>query len=598
MDGQLIATLAILAAALAAFASDRLRPDVVALAVMVLLGATGVLTPQETFSGFSRPAVITILAIFILAEGLTCAGVTERVGRLLLRLTGSSEGRLVVVVMLAGAFLSLFMNNIAAAAVLLPGVSGAARKAGVSPSRVLMPLAFATMLGGMATLLPTMNIVVGSVLVDYGHEAYGLLDFALLGLPIVAVGVVYMASWGRRLLPDRAPVSLGRHGDLLDLYRLGESLFRVRVPRGSYLVGRPLAESTFRERYGINVVAIERRGEPRMSPLPSTTIEEGDVLLLEGSLERFRSKDVEPLLEILPERTWQEQDLEAGGVVVVEAMLAPRSSLIGRTLREAHFRDKYGMTSLAIWRGGESIREDLADVQLQFGDALLLQGPRTSLPALDAEPDVILLTAEKEKVAPHKARPALVIMGATLVLAALQPGSIGEIMLGGALAMVLTGVLSMDQAYRTVEWRSVFVVAGMLPMGIALGKSGAAELFANGVVAVAGPLGPTAVVAGLLLMTVLLSQAMNGAAVAVVMAPVAIQVASHMGFEPRSLAMAVALGTSIVFLTPLGHAVNMLVMGAGGYHFRDYARVGWPLAVLLLLVIVALLPLVWPLQAA
>ncbi len=596
MDSQLIATLAILTAALVAFASDRLRPDVVALLVMVLLGATGVLTPQEALSGFSRPAVITILAIFILAEGLTCAGITDRVGRILLRVAGNGEGRLVVVVMLAGAFLSLFMNNIAAAAVLLPAASGAARKAGVSPSRVLMPLAFGTILGGMATLLTTMNIVVGGILVDYGHDGYGLLDFAPLGLPIVAVGVAYMALWGRRLLPDHAPVSLRSHGDLLDLYRLGESLFRARVPAGSYLVGRPLAQSTFRERFGLNVVAIERRGERLMSPPPSTRIEQGDVVLLEGNLEEFRRKDVEPLLEILPPRPWREQDLEAGGVVVVEAMLAPRSRLIGQTLREAHFRDKYGMTSLAIWRGGESIRENLADVRLQFGDALLLQGPRTSLPALDAEPDVILLTGEKEKVAPHKARPAMAIMAGTLLLAALLPGSIGEIMLGGALAMVLAGVLSMDQAYRAVEWRTVFVVAGMLPMGIALGKTGAAEMFAEGVVAVAAPLGPLALVAGLLLLTVMLAQAMNGAAVAVVMAPIAIQVATHMNLDPRSLGMAVALGTSMAFLSPLGHPVNMLIMGAGGYHFRDYARVGWPLAVLLFGLVVALLPFLWPLQ--
>ncbi|MFO8034970.1 MAG: SLC13 family permease [Candidatus Bipolaricaulota bacterium] len=601
MDTQMLATLAVVVVAMLLLLSDRVRPDLIALSVVVVLAGAGVLSSREALSGFSSPAVITILAIFIIAEGLNRTGVTQQVGRLLLRLGGGSEGRLVVAVMVAGAFLSLFMNNIAAAAVLLPAVTGAARRAGVKASRVLMPLAFSTMLGGMATLLTTMNIVVSSILQEHGEPGYGLTDFALVGLPIVAVGVAYMGLWGRRRLPDRSPDeglwSLPRHEkDLLDVYRLGERLFRARVTPGSYLIGKRIAESTFREVYGLTVVAVERKGKLLTSPLPETVLQEGDVVLLEGDVEDFRRRDREPYLEILPGRPWKEQDLESEATVVVEAMLAPRSSLIGHTLREAHFRYKYGMTALAVWRAEEPIREGLPDVRLEFGDALLLQGPRERLQVLDAEPDLILLSTEKETApVPRKGKIALAILVGTLALAVVWPMSLGQIMLGGALVMVLAGVLSMDHAYRAVDWRSVFLVAGMLPLSLAMAQSGAAELLADGIVAALDRAGPVVLMAGLFALTALLTQALTGPAVAAVMAPIAIETAAHTGLSVQALGMTVALATSFAFLSPVGHAVNVLVMGAGGYRFRDYARVGWPLAAMLFGVIVLLLPRVWPL---
>ncbi len=601
MDGNLVATLAVVVVAMLLLLSDRLRPDLVALAVVVALGGLGVLSPRTALSGFSSPAVITILAIFIMAEGLNRTGVTHLVGRLLMRLGGRSEGRLVVAVMLSGAFLSLFMNNIAAAAVLLPAVTGAARKAGVKASRVLMPLAFATMLGGMATLLTTMNIVVSNVLQEHGFPGYSLTDFAMVGFPVVAVGVVYMAVWGRRRLPERAAVEqLGefqrREKDLLDVYQLGERLFRARVPKGSYLIGKRIAESTFREEFGLTVVAVERRGKLLTSPLPDTVLGEDDVILLEGDVEDFKRRDREPHLEILPGRPWKERDLESKDTVIAEAMLAPRSSLIGRTLREAHFRYKYGMTVLALWRAGESIREGIPDVTLQFGDALLLQGPRQRLRVLDAEPDVILLSTEKEAApVPRRGKVALAILVGTLALAVFSPMALGQVMLGGALLMVLSGVLSMDHAYRAVDWRSVFLVAGMLPLSLAMAQSGAAGLLADGIAASVGRAGPIALMAGMFALTALMTQALTGPAVAAVMAPIAIETALHTGLSVQALGMTVALATSMAFLSPLGHAVNVLVMGAGGYRFRDYAYVGWPLAVLVFGLIMLLLPRVWPL---
>jgi di/tricarboxylate transporter len=600
MNPHLVITLAIAGTAIVLLLTERLRADLVALLVVVALGASGVLTSEETFSGFSRSAVITLLAIFILAAGLERTGVTRRVGDLLVRVAGSSEQRLVVTVMLAGAFLSLFMNNIAAAAVLLPPVSGAAQRSGVNPSRLLMPLAFGTILGGMATLLTTTNIVVSSLLRDRGLAGFGLLDFAPLGLPIVAIGIAYMALWGRRLLPARSPAEMiedihRQEASLAQVYHLGETLARAGVPKGSALAGLTLAGSRLREAHGVNVLAIEREGRILRAPSPDQVLQAEDVLLLSGELDApGLAGDLDPL----PPRHWRERDLESRSVVLVEAVLAPRSDLIGRTLRETRFRERYGMSVVAIWRAGRSLRAGLTDLELQLGDGLLLQGERDRLPVLRAEPDLIVLDRGLDEPPPsrRRGRLALAVMAVTLVVAATGVIGVGEAMLGGALVMILIGALSMDDAYQSIEWRSIFLVAGMLPLGTAMIKTGAADLITHGLLSVLGGAGPLAVLAGLVALAILLTQAMNGAAVSAVVAPIALQTATRIGADPRSFAMAVALATSVAFLTPLGSPVSILVMGPGGYRFRDYLRAGLPLTILLFALIVGLLPLVWPLR--
>lgn len=600
VDAHLIVTLAVLVAAMVALLTEWLAADLVALLVVVVLGVTGVLSPDETFSGFSQSAVITIIAIYIVAEGLRRAGVTDRVADVIARISGSSERRMIVVVMLAGSLLSLIMNNIAAAAVLLPAVTTASRRARVSPARLLMPLSFSTLLGGMATLLTTTNIVSSSLLQDHGLEGFGLLDFAPLGLPLVLAGTAYVALLGRRWLPTQAPqdrLRISPAGDLVELYHLGARLFRARVPPASSLIGQPLAESALRETYKISLVAVEREGRMIQSPPPDLELAEADVLHFQGDVDDFRRRDVEPYLELLPERSWREADLESSETVVVEAVLAPRSSLVGRTLRDARFRRRYGMTVLAIWRRDAPLLSELGDRSLEFGDALLLQGPRARLSLLQDEPDLIVLTRgdDLEPRAAGKRWQATAVLVAALVVAIATPLPLGVVMMGGALAMVLLGLLSMEQAYQAIEWRTVFLVAGMLPLGVALTKSGAAALLGHGLAGTVGALGPLALLAGLFAVSTLLVQAMTGPAVAAVMVPIAITAGVETGADPRSLVMGVALATSMAFLTPLGHPVNLLVMGSGGYSFRDYWRVGWPLALLASVLIMLLLPFVWPL---
>ncbi len=600
MESHLILTLVILAVALIVFLTDRLSSELVALLVAVALAITGILTPQEALSGFSTTAVITIMSVFILAEALRRSGVTEQVGQLLLRVGGRGEVRLTVVVMMAGAFLSLFMNNIAAAAVLLPAASGAAKKAGVNTSKIMMPLAFGTILGGTATLLTTANIVINSLLVDRGLHSFSVTDFAWVGVPVTIAGAIYMAVYGRLLLKGESEIDRTQapntmdNSDLVAAYSLGQNLFRARVPDNSFLTGKSLAESTLREKFGVSVVAIERGGRRIVAPLPNTEIKDDDVLVFEGNEEDFRKRDVEPFMEFLPTSRWQESDLRSAVVMVVEAMLAPRSRLIGETLKNANFREKYGLNVLAIWRRDSEITVGLADEPLHFGDALLLQGRKERIRIAAADPDLIVLTPRDEvAVVPGKGKAALIIFVLTLLLAATTPALTGPIMLGGALLMMLTGILTTDQAWSSMGWRSVFLVAGMLPMGIALSKTNAAAWLASHLVGAIGGFGSLALIASLFLVTALLVQSVNGAVVATVMGPLAISIAAQSGIDPRAMAMSVAVAASMAFITPLGHPVNVLVMGPGGYSFRDFVRVGLPMAVLLFFVSMFFLYLFW-----
>lgn len=595
-------TLVIIGVAVALLLSDRIRPDVVALLVLLSLGLTGVLTPQEAFSGFSRSAVITILAIFILAEGLQQSGITDRLGLGLLKLAGEGEARLAGVVTLSGALLSLFMNNIAAASVLLPAVTGAARKARRSPARLLIPLAFGTILGGMATLFTTTNLIASGLLRDQGMAGFGVLDFAYLGLFIVLAGIVYLTMLGRHLLPTRSPVQRMEdveqmESSLAEVYRLDERLVRAQIPPDSLLVGKKISQSGLREAYRLNVIAVERNGFGTLAPAAEMVISAGDIFLMAARPDDLASPDLEPLFDLRKDEGGFESQRDLNELGLVEVVLAPRSRWIGRTLRDTHFREKFQTDVIAIWRSGRPIRTGVSDLELQFGDALLLLGSRQSVKMLHSDQSLVVLADREVQPAPtrRKAWLASLIMVGTLLLAILNENLIGELMLAGAVLMVLVGILSMDEAYSAIDWKSIFIIAGMLPLGVAMTKTGLAAGLGSWVLALVGTAGPQVLLACLVILTVVLAQIMHGAAVAAVMVPVGIGAATQMGLDPRALTMGIALATSIAFITPFGHPVNILIMGPGGYQMRDYARVGLPLTLLVVLVVVFLLPLFWPL---
>ncbi len=587
--------LGLLALAVLFFITEWLRADLVALLLLTALGITGILTPQETLSGFSRSAVITIIAIYILTAGLAKTGATRVLGAHLIRLAGRGETSLIVVLMTTGAALSLFMNNIAAAAVLLPVAIGISRERRISPSKLLMPLAFGTLLGGMATLLTTSNILVSSALRDANYPAFGLFDFAPIGLPVVVIGIVYMAVIGRRLLPRRAPddwtrlMSISRV-QLSDVYGLHERWMQARVPAKSSLAERTLTEAGLGYKLGVNIVAIAHNGKTRLSPPPSECLHVGDTLYLQAREDQIGDLCSRGL-EVQPEPPGLNQ-LASDTISLFEVVLAPRSRAAGQTLRTIHFREKFDLNVVAIWREGRPRRVGLADIPLQLGDALLVLGRRDRARVLQSEGDfIVLIDAVDEGLRTKKMPYAIAIMAVTIAIAALGWLAIAEAMLAGALAMVLIGALTIDEAYQSIEWRSVFLIAAMLPVGLAMTKTGVADAIGQMLVHLVDGVGPVAIVAGLLVMTMLLTQVMSGQAAVVILAPIAIHAAQALQLDPRMFALAVAYGGSLAFMTPLGHPVNILVMGPGGYKFSDFLRVGVWLTLLLILAISLLMSL-------
>ncbi len=781
MTPQIATVLTILLVTVLLFVSERLRVDLVALLVLGALALSGLVTPSEALSGFSSPAVVTVWAMFILSGALSRTGVANAIGRQVLRLTGQGETRLITVIMITAGVISAFMNNVGVAALLLPVVMDIARRTGHKSAKLLMPLAFGCLLGGLTTLIGTPpNILASNALRDFGLAPFKFFDFAPVGLVVMLAGVGFMALVGHRLIPVRDLKREFRdpgQTNLEEVFDLQENIFSVRLPGASPLVGKSLSASRLGSALGLNVIAILRKGQTHLAPHSDAILQADDLLLVIGRIERLvelggrqhllveqdnlrvddlisgeislvevrlspdtpllgqtlqqinfrrryggivlaiwrdnlpirvdldnlalrpddillvqgnyesldllrntsdflvseadptrihslderlivvtvppestlvgktlaesrpaetfgltvlgviragithlmpdaeerlqahdtllvkgRTETVETLhslhdLKVDPQTPADLRTLESGQVSLAEVVLSPHTTLAGKTLRELHFREKYGLSVLAIWREGRSYRANLRDMALRFGDALLLYGPREKLKVLGSEPDFLVL-AEEAQEPPRltKAPLAILIMVCVIipVLFGWLPISIAAVI--GATLMVFGGSLNMEEAYRFIEWPAVFLIAGMLPLGIAMEKSGAARFLADGVVSLVGELGPLAVMAGLFILTSLASQFMPNPVVTVLMAPIAVNTAGSLGVSPYALMMTVAIAASASFLSPVGHPANVLIMGPGGYRFTDYIRVGLPLTFVVLVTTLLVLPLFWPLS--
>jgi di/tricarboxylate transporter len=588
-------TLAIIAIAAFLLITERLRPDLTALLVLLSLSLLGILTPEQTLSGFSQAAVITILSMFILSHALERTGVTLWIGQQVVRAVGPHPQRLTAALMLAAAGLSTVMNSIAAAAVLVPSAVSIARQTRLPPSRLLMPLAIGALLGGTATLLTTANLLVNSSVVRAGLLPFRLFDFLPVGFFVVLAGTVTTTLLAPRLLGQRDVAGeLTRmrrlHGELSRLYHLQEGTSAVVLQPGSALAGQTLREGRWGQALGMTVLGISHAGRIVLAPGSSTVLQEGDMVLLEGS----------PTPELLDRYGLRlsfdgnlANSLVSEGVPLVEVVLAPRSELEGRTLKEIHLREKYGLQVLALWRQGLVVQQAIADMPLRFGDAMLMQGPRDRVQLLRQDPNFLVLE-EAALVRPGK-RAALAagIMVMTLGIVAAGRLPIAVATLFGATLMVLTGCLTMDQAYRSIEWRSIFLIACMLPLAFAMDQTGAAAFLASAMQGITGGQPAIVTAAALMVVTIGLSLFLGGQTSAVVLAPIALKAAGLAGADPRALALAVAIACSLVFLSPLGHPANLLVMGPGSYTFRDYARLGAPVTLVTLLVTLAGLHWIW-----
>jgi di/tricarboxylate transporter len=599
MDTAAIITLSILGVAIVLLLTNLFRADLIAMLVMISLGAANVLTPTEAFSGFSRSAVITVIALFILTNGLYRTGVTYWLGLRLLHLSGRSQIRAIVVVMTAGAILSWFMNTVAAGAVLLPAIVGVAHETNIRPSKLLMPLSIGALLGGMATLLTTATILVNAGLRDAGFQQFRLLDFLPVGGSIAVIGMAFMAVIGRKLLPDRSPTeryawATPNTSDLSDLYSLQERLYEVEIGPGSPLRGKTIAESRIGETYGLSILAVVRDQRTLLAPKPDCPLHAHDVLRIIG-----RSDRVTQLAEIgilVEPDAPDEAPLSSDAIGLVEVLVAPRARIVGQTLKQIHLRQKFGLTAIALWRGGRPYRTDVGDMPLQFGDALLMYGPRHQIRWLGTEPDFIVLQPDASQ--PPRTRRGIVasvIMLTALIVAAVGWLPIAEATLAGALLMIILGCLSMDEAYQAIEWKAIFLIAGMVPLGIALSKTGAAAAIGQIMIQSLGDYGPLMAIGGLYVLAMALTQFVSGQATAVIMTPIALSAATQLHSNPYAFAMATALACSTAFLTPIAHPVNLLVMGPGGYTPHDFVKVGVPLTVVCLLTLLIVLPIVWPL---
>jgi di/tricarboxylate transporter len=584
-------TLTIIGVAVVLFATEKLRVDIIALLVLLTLAITQLISVEEAFAGFANPAVITVWAVYIVSGGLYRTGVADFLGKQLARLANNSEARLIVVIMLMCGTMSAFMNNIGAVAMLLPAVAGISRQTKIPLSRLLIPLSFSSLMGGNMTLIGTPpNVLAASILAESGQATFRFFDFLPMGLIVFATGILYMVTLGRKLLPVRETIE-----DLPDSGLLREYVSEVRILPDSELVGKTLLEARLGADYDLNVLTVISDGDRREVVGRDTVLSAGDLLLVEGVLEDLMAARTALGLAIEAERK-HELAQEGSDVQIFEAVVSPRSPIEGHTLRELLFRDRYGFTVLALWRQGEVIRQRMRDVRLRFGDTLLLQGPQHRLAALQAGDEFLILNPVVLDQRRHdRALASVAIMALVLLLTTVGGFHVSVAMVIGAVLMVLTGCLTMDEAYQSIEWRSIFLIAGMLPLGTAMQTTGTAQFLSDNMLGLLGSLGPVAVLGGVYILASLITEPMSNAAATVLIVPIAIDIALGLGANPQPFVLATVIGASTSFLTPVGHQANVLVLGPAGYRFFDYTRVGAPLNVVLFIVTMITLPLVWPL---
>ncbi len=617
-------TLGILAAAILFFITEWLRVDVVALGVVVALMLTRLLTSEEALAGFSNPAVLTIAALFMVGGAVLQTGLAGVIGERILAVAGTSPTRLTVVVMLTVALLSGFMSDTGTVAVLLPATISLARSAKMSPTKLLIPLSFGALLGGAGTLIGTPpNIIVSDILRESGLGPFRFFDYTPLGLILLAVGIGYMLLVGRRLLPDYQPgLDLQRvetPEELIDLYRLPANLFRLRVRRNSGLIGKTLSEIGLRRDYNLTALEISRPAAPRevarlgdrrlvlqadepesLTPTAETPLQRGDILLVQGASNDVSHAAAVWELGVQLAEAEDEDALINTEVGLAEVLLPPRSSLNGKTLVDVRFGSTYNLTVLGIRRPGADEALDLKTTVLRFGDTLLVQGAWQNIIALRRKRRDFVVMGEPEVMLGARARAraplALLVLAGMLVLMVTNTFPLATVSLLAALAMILLGALTIDEAYEAIDWKSIVLIAGMLPMATAMEKVGLVARVADALTVGLGDLGPLAIIAILFGLTSLFTQVFSNTATTVLIAPIALATARELGLQPQAFLMAVAVAASMAFASPVASPVNTLVMGAGGYRFRDFLRVGLPLILLALVLSVLVLPVLWPLS--
>ena len=593
MSVDAIIVILLLLVAVVLFISEYLPVDLVALSVMAALLVTGVLTPQEGLSGFSHHATITIAAMFVLSEGIRRTGALNALSDLFVRVGRQSYWRAILLIMPLIGIISAFINNTAAVAIFIPVMLRVADEIGVSPSRLLMPLSFAAMFGGVCTLIGTStNILVSSLAEDYGLKPFGMFEFAPLGLIIFAAGFLYLITLGIRLIPERR----GR-AELTENFEMEGYLTDVVVEPKFDHIGQTVAEMVEDWDLDLDVLLIFRGDRTLRAEDPDLVVQEGDVLRIRGGAAEIEKLLDQEHLAVQPVQSWSNKERSPEeDYALVEVVIAPESLLGGRTIGDVHFVSRYRARVLAVRRRGELLRERLDSFRLSGGDSLLLTADRERIREMQEDRSFVVVSEiGLSRFRRNRMPVAIGILIAVVALAAFDILPIVVSAVSGAVLLVLTGCLNTQDVYEGINWRVIFLLAGVIPLGVALEKTGLAELLAQGVLGVASPLGPVAVVSGFFLISMLLTELISNQATAALLAPIAVQAASSQGIDPRPLLLAITFAASLSFMTPVGYQTNTLIYGPGQHRFTDFIRVGSPLNLIFWVLGTLLIPFFWPL---
>jgi di/tricarboxylate transporter len=607
MTGPMLMVFSILTGAIVLFAWGRPRVDIVAVLVVLALMLTRLLTPREALAGFGDPVVVLIAAIFIVGEGLVSTGVVHRLGEAVMKLGGGNETRLIVLIMTLAGGIGAFMSSSAIVAMFIPLVLTVTRKTGLNSKRMFMPLSVAALISGMMTLIASSpNMIIEGELRGHGLAPLDFFSWTPFGLAVLAAAVAFMLAvrglLSQQVVVKNAATTSPSASDLIGSYGLTGRWHRLRVPAASPLVGRSVAQVQQSDNSGPILVGFERqpRGVPQfLAALPETVFEADDSIFVVAATDPARRLiEAERLVELpqLDERRRAEALQQIGAA---ELMLAPESKLIGKPLGDAEFRSRHRVSVLAIRHRGEPLTADLAVQTLDFGDTLLVAGDWADIGRLwDAREEFVVLTlpAEYQERLPARRR-APIAIGILIVMVVamafqLIPNSAAALL--AALAMIAGGCVRLDAIYRIISWKTVVLIAGMLPLATALTKTGATDLMAKELVTALGSLGPIAMLLVLFLVTALVGLFVSNSATAVLIGPVAIDAAQTLHVSPYAFAMTVSIACCAAYVTPVSSPVNMLVMEPGGYTFGDFVKVGVPLLLLTMLVTVALVAVIYP----
>jgi len=581
-------TLAIVVLALILFVAEWIPSDIVAIIITLLLTILGLITPQESISGFSNSATITVMAMFILSAGISRTGAIQIVSELLLKWGGKRPSQQIFTLGIIVGPTTAFINNTAVVAVFLPIVEEWCRRQRISVSKLLIPLSYAAILGGMITVIGTSTNVLASGLSEQlGYGSFSLFQFTKLGLVTFSIGLIYLAVVAPKLLPNRK-----KHTDdiLTQDYGLKDYISEILIPPGSNLVGKTLDSTGIQHKFDVDVLEIIANETHFHQPLEDKKLPACSVLLVRSSRNDLLKIKDEEGIEILPEFIRNKKSLQAElsseDEGIAEILIPSNSNLIGSTVKEIHFRQRYNVTVLAIHRGQEITRERLSEIRLKFGDVILVQGPKQSLLGLQINRNLLVLTQrDLETLRRDKAAIAIGIGLGVVVVAGFNWLPILISSLIGVVLMVLTGCLKPREIYDAVRWDIIFLLAGLIPLGIAMERSGASQWLANNLVAIGGNLSGFWILTFFFILTSIFTEMISNNAAVVLMLPIAVHVAENLSFNPLAFMLTVIFAASNSFITPIGYQTNTMVYGAGGYKFTDFIRVGTPLNLLMTLIV-------------